>query len=134
MNPGSARSPGEENRSSLQYSCLENSMDRGAWWAIVHGMAELDMTEQLICSLPIEMKHALIKCKSTTLGPKTTIAHVVIQPIFSFFAALGLHWYTQVSSSCGKWGLLSSCGAHVSHRGGLSSCGEWALGHLAFSS
>ena len=44
--PGSGRSPGEGNGSSLQYSCLENSMVRGAWRAIVHGVAkELDMTE-----------------------------------------------------------------------------------------
>ena len=35
--PGSARSPGEGNGYSLQYSCLENSMDRGAWWAAVPG-------------------------------------------------------------------------------------------------
>ena len=35
--PGSGRSPGEGNGSPLQYSCLENSMDRGIWWAIVHG-------------------------------------------------------------------------------------------------
>ena len=49
--PGSGRSPGEETGYSLQYSCLEKAMDRGAWWAIVHRMAELDMTEQLIRSL-----------------------------------------------------------------------------------
>ena len=36
--PGSERSPGEENGYPLLYSCLENSMDRGAWWAIVHGV------------------------------------------------------------------------------------------------
>ena len=43
--PGSGRSPGEENGNALQYSCLENSMDRGAWWAVVHGVTkELDMT------------------------------------------------------------------------------------------
>ena len=36
----SARSPGEGNGNPLQYSCLENSMDRGAWWAIVHEAAK----------------------------------------------------------------------------------------------
>ena len=35
---GSGRSPGEENGNPLQYSCLENPMDRGAWWATVHGV------------------------------------------------------------------------------------------------
>ena len=38
--PGSRRSPGEGNGSPLQYSCLENSMDRGAWQATVHGVAK----------------------------------------------------------------------------------------------
>ena len=46
--PGSGRSPGEGNGNLLQYSCLENPMDIGAWWAAVHGAAkELSMTEQL---------------------------------------------------------------------------------------
>ena len=35
--PGLGRSPGEGNGNPLQYSCLENSMDRGAWRAIIHG-------------------------------------------------------------------------------------------------
>ena len=34
--PGLGRSPGEGNGYTPQYSCLENSMDRGAWWAIIH--------------------------------------------------------------------------------------------------
>ena len=38
--PGSGRSPGERNGNPLQYSCLENSMDRGAWWATVHRVAK----------------------------------------------------------------------------------------------
>ena len=38
--PGSWRFPGEGNRYPFQYSCLENPMDRGAWWAIVHGAAK----------------------------------------------------------------------------------------------
>ena len=48
--PGSGRSPGEGNGNLLQYSCLENPMDRGAWRAIVHdiwtlSLRELDRTE-----------------------------------------------------------------------------------------
>ena len=38
--PGSGRSPGEEHGNALQYSCLENPMDRGAWKATVHGVAK----------------------------------------------------------------------------------------------
>ena len=38
--PGWGRSPGEGNGNPLQYSCLENSMDGGAWWATVHGVAK----------------------------------------------------------------------------------------------
>ena len=38
--PEAGRSPGEENGNPLQYSCLENSMDRGAWWTTVHGVAK----------------------------------------------------------------------------------------------
>ena len=36
--PGLGRFPGEENGNPLQYSCLENPMDRGAWWAAVHAV------------------------------------------------------------------------------------------------
>jgi len=38
--PGLGRSPGEGNGNSLQYSCLENPVDRGAWWATVHGVTK----------------------------------------------------------------------------------------------
>ena len=39
-NPGLGRSPGEGNGNPLQYSCLENPMDRGAWWSTVHRVAK----------------------------------------------------------------------------------------------
>ena len=38
--PGLGRSPVEENGNPLQYSCLENPMDRGAWCTVVHGVAK----------------------------------------------------------------------------------------------
>ena len=38
--PGLGRSPGVRNGNPLQYSCLENSMSRGAWWATVYGVAK----------------------------------------------------------------------------------------------
>ena len=43
--PGSGRSPGEGNDNPLQYSCLENPMDRGAWGATVHGVSRSNATE-----------------------------------------------------------------------------------------
>ena len=46
--PGSGRSPGEGNGNPLQCSFLDSSMDRGTWWATVHGgHKESDMTKQL---------------------------------------------------------------------------------------
>ena len=45
--PGLRRSPGEGHGNPLQYSCLENPMDRGAWGTIVYRVEESNVTEQL---------------------------------------------------------------------------------------
>ena len=45
--PGMGRSPGVGNGNPLQYSCLENPRDRGAWWATSMGCKDSDMTERL---------------------------------------------------------------------------------------
>ena len=49
--PGPGRSQGEGNANPLQYSCLGNPKDGGAWWATVHGAAEADKTETELPSL-----------------------------------------------------------------------------------
>ena len=68
--PGWGRSPGEENGDPLQYSCLENPMDGGAWRAIVYGVSELDMTEQLTHS------HSLCPCPLFPPLKKVASLHV----------------------------------------------------------
>ena len=82
--PGLGRSPGKGNGNPLQDSCLENSMDRGAWRATVHGLAESDTTEQLTHNVssvefsrsvmsdslqPHGRQHARLPCPSPT--PRT---------------------------------------------------------------
>ena len=55
--PGLERSPGERNGNPLQYSCLENSMDRGTWW--VQGVTESDRTERLTLLFSVYIPHLL---------------------------------------------------------------------------
>ena len=71
--PGLGRSPGEGNGNPLQYSCLENSMDGGAWWATVHGATKsqarlsdftftrnitlsLELNENVVCKISFHLR------------------------------------------------------------------------------
>ena len=81
--PGSGRSPGEGNGKPLQYSCLESPMDKGAWWATVHGVtkswtrlsdftlntASISISGHCICLLPdIKMVYSLTYFRSLSRG------------------------------------------------------------------
>ena len=79
--PGLGRSPGEGNGNPLQYSCLENPMDGGAWWATVHGVAKsrtrlsdfafvaqlcLTLCDPMDCSMPgLPLHHQLAEFTQT---------------------------------------------------------------------
>ena len=55
--PGSGRSPGEGNGNPIQYSCLENPMDRGVWWATVHGVTRV--VHDLVTKPPNQVSKSL---------------------------------------------------------------------------
>ena len=64
--PGSGRAPGEGNGNPLQYFCLGNPRDRGAWWATVHGSQESDMTEDSAQARPV-LSQRVPRCIGTAL-------------------------------------------------------------------
>ena len=109
--PGLGRSPGEGNGSPLQYSCLENPMDGGAWWATVHGVAKSQTRLSDFTSLHTQ-KQGRHHCPLVTPPYKMTIpceseSHVVFPLLFLFcflvftknFAELCIHHFVPLSSA-----------------------------------
>ena len=84
--PGLGRSPGEGNGSPVQYSCLENPMDRGAWWATVHCVAESNMSERTIthslgCSAASGWKLLLLgSCLFPSIPQRHNLNHIFFTP------------------------------------------------------
>ena len=60
--PESGRSPGEGNGNPLQYSCLENPMDGGAWWATLHGVAKSGTRLSHFTFFSFLLSYASVKC------------------------------------------------------------------------
>ena len=68
--PGSGKSTGGRNGNPLQYSCLENPMDKGAWWATVHRVTTSQTRLKRLSThthLPGELKLTIMKCMSLLL-------------------------------------------------------------------
>ena len=72
--PGSGRSPGWRHGNPLQYSCLENPMDKGAWRAIVHKVTKSDMTKGLSKHIPWVCSMCIWKEKGINVLDNTTIS------------------------------------------------------------
>ena len=127
--PGLGRSPGGGHGNPLQCSCLENPMDRGAWWATVHGVTkELDMTQQVNKKKSLEKQHFWLvqlsaPISGSILGTKQILLTVVeTTPILTSLLTgsnikelamtavfhMGTSMYTrlQCQLSPGKWVLL----------------------------
>ena len=100
--PGSGRSPGEGHGNPLQYSCLENPMDRGAWWATVHGVprARQDLASKppphdpRIFPSSCLFSHFFGNCCLCTLSPV---------PPNSFIAMHSLHLFLLISRKVGNF-------------------------------
>ena len=76
--PGSGRSPGGGHSNQLQYSCLENPMDRGAWKAIVHEITESGTTKQQQPEYLLTFKRG---GHIVQLSPQDTLAHNLTLPL-----------------------------------------------------
>ena len=82
--PGSGRSPGEGNGNPLQYSCLENPMDRGACWVTVHGVTKsgrrlITHPSYLCCCCCSVAQSCLTLCDSMDCNPTGSSDHGIFQ-------------------------------------------------------
>ena len=67
--PGLARSPGVGNGNLVPYFCLKNSIDRGAWWATIHDVAELGMTAPPLLKFVFSLFSSPIKRRAAVIFP-----------------------------------------------------------------
>ena len=76
--PGLGRSPGEGNRNPFPYSCLENPMDRGAWWATVHRVAESQTRRKQVSMHAHMHRYIFLLALSTFLLDKHHASNAIV--------------------------------------------------------
>ena len=118
--PGSGRSPGGGNGSLLQYSCLENPMDRRTWWATVHGVAKSDTQQHTADAaiMTLNIPSLLFFFNLFWNSPDNNVA--------SFVTALWLPEALFIFYFC----LLSLCCSNCTNSIGLSSSSQTTADHL----
>ena len=80
--PGSGRSPGEGNGNPLQYSCLENPMEEGAWWATVHRVAKSRTRLSYFTSIFIkQLQCAPGIIHTLSLSLSCSLSHLILRTI-----------------------------------------------------
>ena len=133
--PGLGQSPGEGNDNSLQYSCLENPMDRGTWQATVHGVAKSQTWHNTFTLKIYGIEHLFIWLFGYIwyifVPLLFTYMCLFIIINFNFFACTGSSCCTWAFSTCSEWGLLSSCSVKASHCSDFSCCRAQPLGMQA---
>ena len=90
--PGSGRSPGGGNGNTLQYSCLENPMDGGTWWAIDHGVAKSQTQLSKFTSLHEWWKPALILEKHFLMQENKTVVTAKSYHLYPGTGVVGIKW------------------------------------------
>ena len=100
--PGSGRSPGGRNGDLPQYSCLENPMDRGAWWATVHWVLGSDTTTEQLST------HTQTHTDTHTVAPICSLLIYYLHKFFSIQRSLKQHlvfgmWSFMASRTRERW-------------------------------
>ena len=89
LSPGLGITPGRRNGNPLQYSCLENSMDRGAWWATVHRVAKSQTQMSNFTSLHFNCTIALESAFLLFLFDYRIFKHIHIEKCFDNYQPKG---------------------------------------------
>ena len=89
---GSGRYPGEGNGNPLHYSCLENPMDGGAWWATVHGVGKSDTTNNWASTMPSRFIHVVTNDRISSFYGWIAFHFICIYIYITFCLSTHLQW------------------------------------------